>query len=318
MYISDFRPIRHADQLMQRAIELTQATGIRTLSVAVAQNEEVLEAARDAQQQGLARSILGGDEQKIHELMDSLGMSRGDYEVLHEPDIDAAASKAVRLADDGHADVLMKGVVPTATLLRLVLSREFRLRGRSILSHTAILDVPGYHKLLGLTDAGMVPKSDLRQRIDILRNAVTVMHALGISRPKVAMIAAVDHINLAMPVSMEAAIIAKMSERGQIEGAIVDGPMSFDMATCGTPADIEDYNSPVAGDADLLVVDTLETGNILVKSLSVLTRAVFGGVIVGARIPLSLVSRSDSAQNKMTSIALSILVADHLKLGAAK
>jgi phosphate butyryltransferase len=315
MYINEFKPIRRADQIIERARALARLDGPRKIAVAVAENREVLEAVRDARELGLASAVLVGRRERIEALLEELGVSAGEFEIMDEPDPQRAVECAVGLTDRGEAQILMKGIVPTATLLHAVLSRRYGLRGPGILSHVAVLDIPGYHKLLALTDAGMVVKSTLPQRIDIVRNAVRVMHALGIERPKVAMLAAIDRVNLAMPVSMEAAIIAKMNERGQIEGAIVDGPMTLDLATLGKSAEEVGFRSPVAGDADVIVVDTLETGNILVKALSVLAGATFGGIVVGARVPLSLVSRSDSARNKIVSLALAMLVSSHVSAG---
>lgn len=306
-------PARGAEEIIERSRRIAAEKGPATVAVAVAQNAEVLEAVRDAHRAGFARAILFGDRDQILSLCQAHQVDPAPHEIVDERDPALACRLAVAAAAEGRADVIMKGIVPTAVLMRNVLDKAFGLRQGRVMSHVAVLDIPTYHKLLAITDGGMVISSTLQQRIEIVENVIVLMHSLGVHQPKVALLAADDYVNLAMPVTGECAIIAKMAERGQIRGAIVDGPLTLDMAVYSGALERQPFPNPVAGDADILVTDSIDGGNALIKSMAYFAHAHFAGVIVGARVPLSLVSRSDTAFNKTLSLALAAVYSRYVK-----
>jgi phosphate butyryltransferase len=217
------------------------------------------------------------------------------------------------MAVAGEADIIMKGFLPTSSLLRAVLAKNRGLRRSEVLSHCAVLSHSEYPRLLNITDGGMVVNPDFNQKVKIIENAVTVMRALGVEKPRVALLAATDIVNPEMPRAVEDAIIAKMADRGQIKNAVVDGPLTLDAATMPNVAEYYGINSPVAGQADVLVANSIEEGNIISKSLILFGEAVFSGVIVGAAVPVSLVSRSDPPKNKLASVAIAVILSDYLQ-----
>jgi len=222
----------------------------------------------------------------------------------------AAAVRAVEMARKGEVQMLMKGSLKTDELMRAVDSRDGGLRtGRSI-SHVFALDVPSYHKTLFVTDAAVNILPDLETKIDVLQNAIDMMVKLEVVNPKVAILSAVESVSSNIPSTLDAAALCKMAERGQITGAIVDGPLAFDNAISSDAARIKKIKSPVAGDPDLLMVPNLEAGNILFKELQYLAGALAAGVVVGARVPIVLTGRADGEQARMASCALGVLLAN--------
>ena len=299
--------LKNIKDLIEKAKSITLRTGPKTVSVAVAENEEVIEALYEAKKIKIANSILYGNKDKILPILSKLNIKEDEFEIVHCQNESTALYEAVKAVDTGKADILMKGIVQTAKILRMVLSKEFNLRGRRIMSHVGILDIKTYHKLLALTDGGMVIKPTIKQKIEMIHNAVMVMRSLGIDKPKVAVLSAVDIVNLKMPSSTEAAIISKMWERNQIKDCIVDGPITLDLALREVSTDYMGFKSIIDGDADIILVDSIETGNVLVKTLTQFAGAIFAGIIVGAKIPLSLVSRADPAISKLASISLAVV-----------
>jgi phosphate butyryltransferase len=257
--------------------------------------------------------VLVGDERKIRMLADELNLDISAFEIVNASEIEDAAGHAADLAASGDADIVMKGFLPTSTLLKAVLSKERGLRRSDVLSHCAVLSHPDYPRLLNITDGGMVVNPDFNQKVRIIENAVTVMRSLGIDKPRIALLAATDIVNPEMPRAVEDAIIAKMADRGQIKNAVVDGPLTLDAATMPNVAEYYGINSPVAGQADVLVANSIEEGNIISKSLILFGNAVFCGVIVGAAVPVSLVSRSDPPRNKLASVAVAVVLSDYLQ-----
>lgn len=288
-------------------------TAVRSLppqrvAVAVAQDEAVLEAAAYAAEQRIAEFILVGHAGKIKAVADKQKLSLAGIEVIHEADDKQAALAAVKLVSGGQAAVLMKGFINTADLLRAVLDKEHGLRSGRVLSHAAIFDIPGYNRLLTITDGGMNIAPGLQQKADIIRNSVGITRVLGIEPAKVAVLAAVEVVNPDMPVTMEAAALAKMADRGQIQGAIIDGPLALDNAVSLEAAQHKKIVSPVAGSADILVAPNIEVGNILGKSLQYFAQARMAGLILGASRPVIVTSRADSHESKVMSIALGALL----------
>lgn len=283
------------------------------LVVAAAQDPDVLEAVRDAVEWGIVSAILVGDEGKIASIAKEINLDLRNCTVVPEPDPVLAAKKAVALVADGQGDMVMKGKVGTADILRAVLDKEKGLRTGSLLSHVSALDIEGYDRLIFMTDGAMNIAPDLGQKVQIIQNAVDVARAVGFPEPKVAVLAAVELVNPDMPAAVDAALLAKMGDRGQIKGAIVDGPLALDNAVSLHAAEVKGIKSPVAGRADILVVPDIEAGNVLYKSIVYFAKARVTGVIAGAKAPVVLTSRSDTHQAKLDSIAFSAVYAAGLK-----
>lgn len=279
------------------------------LVVAAAQDSEVLEAVRDAVNWGVVSAILVGDEGKIHSIAREVDLDLAKCTIVPEADSILAARRAVAMVASGQGDLVMKGKVGTADILRAVLDKEKGLRTGNLLSHVTALDIEGYDRLLFMTDGAMNIAPDLGQKIQIVQNAVDVARAVGFAQPKVAVLAAVELVNPDMPAAMEAALLAKMAERGQIKGAVVDGPLALDNAVSVHSAEVKGISSPVAGHADILVVPDIEAGNVLYKSIVYFAKARVAGVIAGAKAPVVLTSRSDTHQAKLDSIAFSAVYA---------
>ena len=305
--------ITSAQGIIDAARKLSAGGRRRRVAVAAAQDAAVLEAVMSARDDGICDASLFGDKSAITKLADENGLDLGGMDVVDRPDAKDAVAEAVGLASSGEADVIMKGFVSTSGLLKGVLDRRFNLRKSPTLSHVAVLDIPGYHKLLMTTDGGMIVKPSKEQRLDILKNAVLVGKALGIDPVKVAVSAATDSPTPSMPQSRESAEIAEMVKKQNIAGCLAAGPMSFDTAVSAEIAGREGITTPVAGDADVYLVGSIEECNITTKSMIIFAEAVFAGVIVGAKVPVSLVSRTDPVYGKKTSIALACLVSDYYR-----
>jgi phosphate butyryltransferase len=291
-------PIHSSDELIRRAIGIADERRRTTVAVAAAQDADVIGAVAQAQADGFIEGILVGDGGQISRLAEEHKIDLSSLTVIDESDIAAAAHRAVRLAADGEADVIMKGFLATSAILKTVLDKQYGLRGMATISHCAVLDIPGYHKLLNFTDGGMVVKPTPEQKFDLVDNAVLVGKALGLAPVKVALSVVRDKSQLDR--------IA-----GGIDGILVDGPLSFEAATSRAAAQAYAPASEVAGDADVYVVDSIEECNVVAKSLINFADTVFAGVIVGAKVPVSLVSRTDTIKNKRASLAVACLLADY-------
>lgn len=283
---------------------------IKKVAVAVAQDEPVLEAVRDAKINGIAEAILVGDKLEIKKIADYLNMNIEDYEIVNVKDINEAALEAVKLVSSGKADMLMKGLIDTSTFLKAVLNKEFGLRTGKQMSHIGAFEVPGYDRLLFITDAAFNMYPDLKEKIDILKNAVQVAHCLDIETPKVAPICAVEVVNPAMQATLDAASLTLMNMRGQIKGCIIDGPLALDNALSKEAAVHKKISGPVAGQADILLMANIEAGNGVYKCLTYTTHCKSGGLLMGAAAPVIVTSRADSPESKLNSIAMASLVAN--------
>ncbi len=287
-------------------ISKVKSQSMKKVAVAVAQDEPVLEAIRDAKKNGIADAILVGDKDEIIKIAETIGMNIDEYEIIDEKDVNKASIETVKLVSSGKADMMMKGLVDTATFLRAVLNKEVGLRTGKQMSHIAIFEVPGYDRLLFVTDAAFNMYPELKEKIDIIKNAVQVAHALENNMPKVAPICAVEVVNPSMPATLDAANLSKMNERGQIKGCIIDGPLALDNALSKEAAAHKKISGPVAGEADILLMANIEAGNAVYKCLTYTTESKNGGLLMGAVI---VTSRADSPETKMNSIALASLVA---------
>ena len=290
-------------------LEKVKSSEIKKVAVAVAQDEPVLEAIKEAKAKGLAEAILVGDENEIKALAEKLDMDLSLYEVIHEANPSKAALKAVELVSTGKADMVMKGLVDTANFLRAVLNKEVGLRTGKLMSHVAVFEIPAFDRLIFMTDAAFNMYPDLKAKIDILNNAVKVAHAVGIDMPKVAPICAVEVVNPDMPATVDASILSKMSDRGQIKGCIVDGPLALDNALSEEAAAHKKVSGPVAGKADIMLLPNIDSANVMYKTLTYTTDSKNGGILVGTSAPVILTSRADSFETKVNSIALAALVA---------
>lgn len=290
-------------------ISKVKSQSMKKVAVAVAQDEPVLEAIRDAKKNGIADAILVGDKEEIIKIAENIGMNIGEYEILDEKDVNKAAIETVKLVSSGKADMMMKGLVDTATFLRAVLNKEVGLRTGKQMSHIAVFEVPGYDRLLFVTDAAFNMYPELKEKVDIVKNAVQVAHALENDMPKVAPICAVEVVNSSMLATLDAANLSKMNERGQIKGCIIDGPLALDNALSKEAAAHKKISGPVAGEADILLMANIEAGNAVYKCLTYTTESKNGGLLMGAAAPVIVTSRADSPETKMNSIALASLVA---------
>ncbi len=286
----------------------------KVVSVAVAQDEAVLEAVKAAKERGIADAILVGDEAKIREIGASLGMNMDDYEIINEIDIVAASLTAVKLVHDGKADMYMKGLLDTKTFLKSVLDKEAGLRTGKPLSHVCVFEVPGVDRLLFFTDVAFIPYPTLEDKVHIINYAVDVAKACGVDCPKVAPLAAVEVVNPKMQVTLDAAELTKMNEDGEITGCIIDGPLSLDIAI-DKEAAIEKgaQDRKVAGDADILLFPDIHAGNLVYKAIVHLVDVKNGCILTGTKAPVILTSRSDTFETKVNSIALAAVVAEEMK-----
>ncbi|SHJ66312.1 phosphate butyryltransferase [Anaerobranca californiensis DSM 14826] len=294
---------------ISQIIEKAKQVPKQTLVVAAAEDNEVLAAVSEGVSLGIVDAILVGDEERIKEIAQGEGYDISQCRIINEQDKIKAARKSVEMVSQGEASLVMKGLIGTADILRAVLDKEIGLRTGRVLSHVAVLEIQGYDKLFLLTDGAMNIAPDLSQKAQIVQNAVSVAHALGIDTPKVAPLAAVELVNPDMQATLDAANLSKMADRGQIKGCIIDGPLALDNAVSLEAAEHKGIVSPVAGNADILLVPDIEAGNVLYKSIVYFANAKTAGLIAGAKAPVVLTSRSDTHEAKLNSIALGVLVA---------
>lgn len=286
----------------------------KTVSVCCAQDDAVLEAVRAAKEKGIVDAILVGDEAKIREIAASINMDLSDYKIINEPDDIQAALKAVELVHNNKADMYMKGLIDTKHFLKSVLDKEVGLRTGKPLSHVCVFDLPEVDHLLFLTDVAFIPYPTLDDKVNIINNTVEICEACGVKNPKVAPLAAVEVVNPKMPVTVEADELTKMNEAGEIKNCIVDGPLSFDLATCPEAAKHKGAEGrKIVGDADILLFPDIHAGNITYKALVHNTKVVNGNLITGTVAPVILTSRSDTFEVKMNSLVLGAVVAEHMK-----
>ena len=282
----------------------------KTVAVAVAEDHEVIEAVAKAIKLQLAQFRLYGNQEKIMGMLQEHGLQTSEHvEVIAAMSSAEAAELSVKAVRNAEADVLMKGNIPTANILKAVLNKEWGLRKGSVLSHVAAFEVPNYDRLIFVTDAAMNIAPDVTQKAAIIQNTVEVAQAIGIDLPKVAPIAAVEVVNPAMQATIDAAMLTQMNRRGQIKDCIVDGPLALDNAVSQIAAEHKGIVSDVAGKADILLVPTIEAGNVLYKSLVYFADAKVGAMIAGAKAPIVLTSRADSAETKVYSLALAVATA---------
>lgn len=295
---------------LAQLFDLVQSKGKKRLVAAYAIDSHTIEAVSMAVDKGLVEGILVGDEATIRKVCAEHGIDANKFKIVQENDEAKAAAKAVEIVNAGEADVLMKGLCSTDKYMRAILNKEKGLLPpKATLSHVGVLETPRYHKLLIMSDVAVIPAPDFRQKVAITNYVITTAKAIGISKPKVAILAATEQMLDGMPACVEAAMIAKMGDRGQIKGADIDGPLSLDCAIDKESVEIKKLVSCVAGDADGLVFPNIESGNIFYKANTKLAGAELGAVVFGAKVPCVLTSRGDSSNSKLYSIALAALLA---------
>jgi len=289
----------------EELVDKVREKGLKKIVLAGAEDFEALKAITRAHREGLCDAILVGKEDEVRKNLKSL---KADFEIVKTRSENETAEVSVKLVSSGKADLLMKGLIKTSTLLKAVLNKEWGLRTERLLSHVVLMEIPGFDRLLFLTDGGMVIRPSLEEKVQIIMNAVDLAKRLGYEKPKVALITAVETVNEKMPETVEASIIAKMAERGQIKGCIIDGPLGFDNAVSTFAARVKGIKSDVAGIADILVVPDIHSGNFLGKSVVYFAKGRIAGVVVGARKPVVIVSRADTEESKFYSVVLGIAV----------
>lgn len=274
--------------------------------IAAAHDDNVLASVKEVYEKGYVEPILIGNKEKIFRIADEVGLDVSRMNIIKEMDDTQSARLAVNMINSGEAEVLMKGYLHTAELLKVVLDKEKGLRTKSVISHIGLFEVGTYKKLLIVTDSGINIYPDLKQKAEIIQNAVNLAIKLGIRKPKVAILSAVEVINPSIQSTIDAAVLSKMAQRGQILDCKVDGPLAMDNAINRDAALHKHIESEVAGDADILVVPNIEAGNILIKSLAFLYNAKSCAVLSGAKVPLVVTSRADDSVTKYYSIILSL------------
>ncbi|RLC76728.1 MAG: phosphate butyryltransferase [Chloroflexi bacterium] len=300
MFINDFTTM----------LEAARNKGPKRVAVAAAHDPEVLRSLAEAREAGIIEAgYLVGDARLTEALAKREGLSLDGFELIDEIKTSKAARRVVLLAREGKADIVVKGQLKTAELLSTALNREIGLRERRLMTHVGIFEIPGIERLIYISDSGVVPYPDVYQKLEIIRNAVEVAHRFGLKEPKVAILAATEAVHPKIPASIDALALAKMAEQGWVEGAIVDGPMALDTAISEHSARVKGIKSPVAGRADILIVPNVEAGNIMAKGIQYFAHARMAGHVVGAKVPILINSRADTAETRFLSLAMAVYLA---------
>jgi len=294
-------PIRKLKELEQ----LVKSKQTYKMVVAYGQDEDTILAVQRAVQEKIVEVVLIGDEKTILDVCRKLKVPPGLFEILHEPDEKKSGDKAVRMIIEGKAQLLMKGLISTPYFLKPILNKEYNLIPKDgVLSHTTLLEVSSYDKLIIVSDVAMIPYPDLNQKIQMINFNIKIANKLGIENPKVAIVTANEKVSDKMPCTLDAAVISKMAERKQIKGAIVDGPLALDVAISKRACEVKGLKSAVDGYADILIMPSIEAGNVFYKSVTILGRGTMAAVVTGAPFPAILTSRADDDDSKFYSIVL--------------
>lgn len=292
----------------EEMVSVARRIGPVRIAVAGAHDPQVLRAVAQAQREGVVEATLAGDWPAIEAYAAQADVDLTGTTLFHEPDPLRAARHIVDLARTGQADVVVKGQIKTGDLLGVALQRHVGIRGRDLLSHVGIFELPGRDRLIYLSDSGVVVYPDVYQKLEIINNVVKVAHRFGVPEPKVAILAASDTVHPKIPASIDALALSKMAEQGWVEGAVVDGPLGLELAISPRAAQLEESESPIAGRADVLIVPNVEAGNIVAKGLLYFARARMAGLVVGAKVPIIISSRADSAETRYLSLAMAAVL----------
>ncbi len=291
----------------QEVLDAARARGPATIAVAAAHDPDVIEALKRARELGLAEGILVGKGTEIRALAREGGLEVSDNQIVNETDPATAARQAIALVREGRADLLMKGKIATAGLIRAVLDKDTGLRTSRHLSQVIVFHVPGLNRLMLLTDAAINIAPSLAQKAELCRNAVAVAQAIGIEKPNVAALCALEQVNPEMQATVDAAALAAMNRRGQITGCYVEGPIALDAPLSKFAAERKRISSPIVENTDVLLAPDIEAANILYRAIVYFAKAESGGIVMGARVPLVLLSRAETAETKVHSIAIGLL-----------
>lgn len=302
-----------ADDGLQRLLAHVRPLGHIRVAVVHPCDALSLSSALDARAAGLIEPVLVAPRGKLEAVARDAALDLSGLEILDVPHSHAAAERATQLAAQGHVEGLMKGSLHTDELMSAVLASSAGLRTKRRVSHCYLMQTPAYPRPFIITDAAINVAPGLHEKADIIRNAIDLAHIIGVAEPRVAILAAVETVNPAMPATLDAAALCKMADRGQITGAVVDGPLAFDNAVSAAAARIKGIDSPVAGQADVLVVPDLESGNMLAKQLEFMGQASSAGIVLGAKVPIVLTSRADSRESRIASCAIAVLLAHHYR-----
>jgi phosphate butyryltransferase len=296
--------IRHFEQLIKEA----KTRPLQTVAIAGAHDVKVLQASAEAHKQKLAKSILIGNQKTIESLAKEQGITLSKMELIHSDNSMEACVKVMELINTGEAQIGMRGKINVDDFYHAASDPEKGITKKKHASHVSVAEIPSFDRLIFVTDAGAISAPTTDEKVSIVKNAIQVAHKLGIPEPKVAILAATEMVNWKIPLSIEAASIAKMADRGQIKGGIIDGPLALDNAISPQSVKIKGIKSNVAGCADILVVPDIEAGNILLKTITYFADGEYAGIISGYRVPLVVVSRADDQYVEMISIALAVVV----------
>ncbi|MBO4231753.1 MAG: bifunctional enoyl-CoA hydratase/phosphate acetyltransferase [Bacteroidales bacterium] len=291
---------------LDQIIELVKTKPRKRLVAAYANDEHTIEAVNNAVEMGIVDATLVGEEAVIREVCKKLNINADKFRIINEPVDVKAAAKAIDIINAGEGDILMKGLLSTDKYMRAILNKEKGLMPgpKAVLSHVTVIETPRYHKLIICGDVAIIPAPDLSQKVAITNYLIKTAKALQIEKPKVALLAATEQVLPAMQACVDACLISKMAERGQIKGALVDGPLGLDLAIDAESVRIKGLKSEVAGDADCLLFPNIESGNLFYKSNTKLAGAELGAMVIGAKVPCVLTSRGDSSKSKLYSISL--------------
>jgi len=303
---------------LNELVDAARAIGGARIAVAAGHDPDAIEALKEAQDMGLAECVLIGNSKKIRTMAEQVGFKLKDEQVVDEMDDALAARKAIGLIRDGKANLLMKGKIGTAGIIRAVLDRETGMRGKTLLSQVIVFEVPGFNRLMLMSDAAINILPNIEQKADICRNAITVAHAIGIEKPNLAALCALELVNSEMQSTVDAAALQAMYRRNQITGAVIDGPIALDAPLSRFAAERKGIDSPIVEKTDIFIVPNIESGNILYRAILYFAKGESGGVVMGAKAPLILLSRAETSETKLRSIAISILVAEAQRKGASK
>ncbi|MDX9852488.1 MAG: bifunctional enoyl-CoA hydratase/phosphate acetyltransferase [Tenuifilaceae bacterium] len=294
-----------AIEKLDQLFDVLRSKPKKRLVAAYAIDEHTIEAVSLAIDMGIVEATLVGDEETIKKVCAAHSIDPSKFRIVQEADEMKAATKAVELINSGEGDVLMKGLVSTDKYMRAILNKEKGLLPpKAVLSHVTVVQVPTYHKLLVVGDVAIIPAPDLNQKIAITNYLIKTAHSLGLEKPKVALLAATEQVSAGMQACVDATIISKMGDRGQIKGALIDGPLALDVAIDKESAQIKKLTGEVAGDADCIMFPNIESGNVFFKACTKLAGGELGAMVMGAKVPCVLTSRGDSVKSKMYSIAL--------------
>jgi phosphate butyryltransferase len=295
---------------LQEMEKLVKAQKSHKMAIAYGQDEDTIIAVARAVKEDIIEAIIVGDRNIITDVCQKVHVAPDLFEIIHEPDEQKSGDVAVRLIVEGKAKLLMKGLISSPYYLKSILNKEYGLVPKDgILSHTAIIEVPTYDKLILVSDVAMIPYPDLNQKVQIINYNIKIADKLGIKNPRIAIVTANEKVSDKMPCTLEAAIISKMAERKQIKGAIIDGPLALDVALSAKACEIKGLHSPVAGYADILIMPSIEAGNVFYKACTILAQGKLAAVITGASVPAILTSRAEDDDSKYYSIILAAALA---------